>query len=57
MLRLYLKCKKCGVRFPSGINIDKESFKTTMLIGNYHDCPNGHTEKYDKKDYFYDEKI
>jgi hypothetical protein len=54
---LYLKCKKCGVRFPSGMNIDKESFKTTMLIGNYHDCPKGHTEKYDKKDYFYDEKI
>ena len=53
MPMLYIKCKKCSIKFPSGISMDKESFKTTILVGNYHVCPNNHTEKYDKKDYFY----
>jgi len=50
---LFLKCKRCGIEFPSEMNIDKKSFETIQLIGNYHTCPKGHTEQYDKSDYFY----
>jgi hypothetical protein len=55
MPELYLKCKEknCGVEFPSGIVMDRKSFETTILAGNYHTCPKGHTRQYDKKDYFF----
>ena len=52
---LYLKCKTCGTEFSSQINIDKTSFKTTMLRQNYHYCPKGHGHPYDKKDYYFKE--
>jgi hypothetical protein len=55
MPELYLKCKEknCGVEFPSGIVMDRKSFETTILAGNYHTCPKGHTHQYNKKDYFF----
>lgn len=50
---LYLICKTCGVRFPSGITSDKKSFETISLINNSHKCPKGHIEIYEKTDYFF----
>lgn len=53
MPTLYLKCKTCKTEFASGMNIDKKSFETTTLKGNYHVCPKGHNHSYDKKDYYF----
>jgi len=53
MPMLYLKCKGCNVEFASGISIDEKSFETTVLKGNYHTCPKGHNNQYDKKDYYF----
>ena len=50
-LPLELKCKICGVQFKSGLTMSKKSFKTTLLKDNYHTCPKGHTNSYDKNDY------
>jgi hypothetical protein len=50
---LYLKCKTCGVTFPSGIAMDKESFQSAMLRKNRHTCPSGHEHEYNKEDYFF----
>jgi len=51
---LYVKCKKCGFEFPSGIAMDKESFETSSLIGNNHSCPQcGTRGQYNKEDYFF----
>ena len=55
MPMLYLKCKTCQIEFASGIGSDKKSFETISLIGNYHVCPKGHTNQYDKKDYYFKE--
>jgi hypothetical protein len=55
MPMLYLKCKTCGIEFASGMNFDKKSFETSILKGNYHTCPKGHSNKYDKKDYYFKE--
>lgn len=51
MPMLYLKCKTCGIRFPSGIASDRKSFETLSLINNTHQCPKGHEHAYNKKDY------
>jgi len=48
---LYIKCKTCGVKFASGISIDKKSFETIGLKENYHICPKGHKHSYNKEDY------
>jgi len=50
---LWVKCKTCGLRFNSGISMDMESFKTAVLKGNIHVCPNGHSNSYDKEDYMF----
>jgi hypothetical protein len=50
---LYVKCKTCGVEFDSSIRCDKQIFKTLELRDNRHHCPNGHTNRYNKKDYYY----
>ena len=53
MPMLYLRCKSCGTRFPSGISADEQSFKTLTLRNNNHRCPNGHAHSYNKEDYSY----
>jgi len=50
---LYLKCKTCGTEFASGISADRGSFETMQLVGNSHNCPNGHVNRYDKEDYYF----
>ena len=53
MPMLYLKCKTCQMEFASGFNFDKKSFETSQIFNNVHSCPNEHTNKYDKKDYYF----
>jgi hypothetical protein len=53
MPMLFLKCKTCKTEFASGIGADKKSFETTQLVGNSHNCPKGHVNRYDKKDYYF----
>jgi len=57
MPKLYVKCKekKCGIKFASGIAMDRKSFETSTLVGNYHICPKGHKHQYNKEDYFFQE--
>jgi acetyltransferase-like isoleucine patch superfamily enzyme len=50
--RLYLKCKTCGVEFGSLIRCNKQIFKTMYFQDEFHVCPNGHKNRYEKKDYF-----
>jgi len=50
---LYVKCKTCGVEFDSSIRCDKQIFKSLELRSNRHHCPSGHTNRYNKKDYYY----
>jgi len=52
MATLCLKCKTCKTEFASGFGADKKSFETMQLSGNGHTCPKGHTNSYDKKDYY-----
>jgi len=55
MPKLYVRCKEknCSLKFASGIIMDRKSFETSILVGNYHTCPKGHTHQYSKKDYFF----
>jgi len=53
MPMLYLKCKTCKTEFASGFNFDKKSFETAQLSNNGHQCPKGHMNRYDKKDYYF----
>lgn len=55
MPKLYVKCKECGVKFAAGIAMNRKSFETSTLVGNYHTCPKGHTHLYNKEDYFFPE--
>jgi len=55
MAVLTLKCKVCQLNFPSGVQMDEESFKTADLNNNTEQCPNGHSETYQKDDYFFAE--
>jgi hypothetical protein len=55
MPMLYLRCKTCKEEFASGINVDKKSFKTTILKQNFHSCPKRHVHPYDKIDYYFKE--
>jgi len=50
---LYVKCKTCGTEFCSMIRCDKRIFRTLDLRDNCLPCPNGHKNRYDKKDYYY----
>jgi len=50
-LPLDLKCKTCGIKFNSGIVMNRKAFKTTVLKANKHQCPRGHLHTYDKEDY------
>ena len=50
---LYVKCKTCETEFCSMIRSDKQIFKTLDLRDNCHPCPNGHKNRYDKRDYYY----
>ena len=50
---LYVKCKTCEIEFWSAIRCDKQIFRTLDLRDNCHRCPNGHKNRYDKKDYYY----
>jgi len=53
MPSLYLKCKTCGVKFESGIVMEKRGLEAIKRVDNQHTCPNGHIHTYSKKDYFY----
>ena len=53
IIKLYVKCKTCKIEFWPAIRCDKQVFKNLDLRGNLHPCPNGHKNKYDKKDYYY----
>lgn len=55
MPKLYVKCKDCGVKFASGMAMDRKSFETSTLVGNYHTCPKRHKRQYNKEDYFFQE--
>lgn len=52
MPTLYLKCKTCGVEFPSGIGATKDSLATIHLENNTHVCPEGHANTYDQENYY-----
>ena len=52
---LYVRCKTCKMEFWSGLQCEKRLFATLDLRGNCHPCPNGHKDRYDKKDYYYKE--
>lgn len=56
MKKLYLKCKTCGEKFRSGIQMDEESFRTITLQNNYENCQKGHVNSYDKENYFFEEE-
>ena len=52
--QLYIKCKKCSSDFPSPIQMDRESFKSSTLEGNSFECPHCNSRNsYDKKDLFF----
>jgi UDP-3-O-[3-hydroxymyristoyl] glucosamine N-acyltransferase len=50
---LYVKCKTCEIEFCSMIRCDKQIFRILDLRDNRHPCPNGHKNRYNKKDYYY----
>lgn len=50
---LYVRCKTCETEFCSMIRCDKRIFRTLGLQDNCLPCPNGHKNRYDKKDYYY----
>lgn len=52
---LYVRCKTCKIEYWSAIICEKQVFATLDLHGNRHPCPNGHKDRYDKKDYYYKE--
>lgn len=52
---LYVKCKTCNTEFWSALRCNKHIFRTLDLVGNRHACPNGHKNRYDKKDYYFKE--
>jgi serine acetyltransferase len=52
---LYVRCKTCKLEFWSAIICEKHLFTTLDLHGNCHPCPNGHKDRYDKRDYYYKE--
>ncbi len=48
-MRLYLKCKKCGKQFFSGLDVPMPG---TKLSGNKHQCPHCKAmETYEQDDY------
>ena len=49
MPMLYIKCKTCGVEFPSGIRV---SLATLHLENKTHVCINGHANGYAQEDYY-----
>jgi len=49
----YLKCKTCGVKFDSGIVMEKRGLESIKFVDNQHTCPKGHIHTYKKKDYFF----
>lgn len=50
---LYVKCKTCGTEFCSMMRCDKRIFRNLDLQNNRYTCPNGHKNRYNKKDYYY----
>jgi len=53
MPSLYLKCKTCGVKFDSGIVMEKRGLESIKFVDNQHTCPKGHIHTYKKRDYFF----
>ena len=49
MSMLYIKCKTCGVEFPSGIRVNQTPIH---LEKKTHYCINGHANDYDQEDYY-----
>ena len=49
-----VRCKNCGLRFPSFMQINEVAFETVAPVNNSEQCP-GCSEMlaYSKKDYFY----
>ena len=54
---MYLKCKKCGIEFKAGIQMDKKSFEnpTNIVVNNNEVCPKGHSNIINKSDYYFKE--
>ena len=52
MPMLYIKCKTCGMEFPSGIDATKDSLATMHLVNNTHVCPMRHSHKCDLENYY-----
>jgi hypothetical protein len=50
-----VRCKNCGLRFPSFMQINEVAFETVTPVNNSEQCP-GCTEMlaYSKKDYFFE---
>jgi len=57
MPRLHLRCKTCGVEFPTNMSLDREVFEDERLedifTGRSHTCPSGHTNQYERSDYHF----
>jgi len=58
MPRLRLRCKTCGVEFPTNVSLDREVFEDERLedifTGRSHTCPSGHTNQYERRDYLFE---
>ncbi len=52
---LYVKCNTCGIEFKTDISYDKESLKTAILRSYVHTCPKGHSNTYNKENYYFKE--
>lgn len=48
---VYLKCKTCGIEFKGGIRTNPRSHATSQFFGFISNCPNGHSNSYDKEDF------
>lgn len=53
MEKFYLKCKTCDTEFAAGISADKKSFEAIVDSLIRQSCPEGHTNTYDRKDYYF----
>ena len=55
MPELYVKCNTCGIEFKTDISYDKESLKTAILRSYVYTCPKGHSNTYNKENYYFKE--
>lgn len=51
---LYVKCKKCGLTFPSGMAMDRKTFESATISGQQYECRYcGKKHTYEKADHFH----